>query len=201
MCLPPTPGGKCVKSLDQCAGTVCRGGLFPHPSLVSVTPPASYLTPLPCSSVSCASQVGHPKASTALTVPTVGGGHGRDLDTSPGVHCWGDLLGPTLPGILRNPRQAWIQAGLPLLITHPQLWELQGFTSLENHSLEGSREIAGCGGPDGDPWEAGCPRVALPPLPLSSPSPTDTLLRPGPHLKSSHLLSAAFNPVLKMPPN
>ena len=44
------------------------------------------------------------------------------------------------------------QAGLPLLIAHPQLWRLQGFTSLESHSLEESREIDGCGGPDGDPW-------------------------------------------------
>lgn len=56
-------GDNIVKSLGPCAGTVCRVWAppgSPHPVLLpaSLTPPASYLRPLPCSSVSCASQWG-----------------------------------------------------------------------------------------------------------------------------------------------
>ena len=103
----------------QCseAGSSCTP--TPHLSLVSLTPSTSYLTPLPCSSVSCVSQVGRPKASTALTIPTVSGGHSRDLDTSPGVHCWGDFPGPTLPRILRTPTRRGYRQDCPCLLPTP----------------------------------------------------------------------------------
>ena len=156
MCLPPTPGDKCVKSLGQCAGTVRRGRLLLHPH-----PP-----PLP-SVFNPIHQLSHPPALQLCVLCQPGGAsqslHSFDHPNSgwrtqqrPWHQSRCPLLGwPSWPHFARNfedPHQAWIQAGLPLLIAHPQLWRLQGFTSLESHSLEESREIDGCGGPDGDPW-------------------------------------------------
>lgn len=59
-------------------------------------------------------------------------------------------------------------------VAHPQHpprpWGLQSLHLSGAHSLEGSREAAGCWGPDVVPGEAGSPRAALVPDPRPRPT-------------------------------
>lgn len=115
----------------------------PNPQLFCHGAPDPLLLCVPC-------PPGAGKQGAALPAPHCG--WGTSPDTSPVIHCSGDLPGSTLPRILRTLPRHGCRQGVPMLRAHPRLWGLRGLRLSETHNLEGSGETTGCWGPDGRPW-------------------------------------------------
>lgn len=157
----------------------------PNPQLSCHRAPDPLLLCVPC-------PPGAGKQGAAPPAPHCG--WGASPDTSPVVHCSGDLPGSTLPKILRTLPRHGCRQGVLMLRAHPLLWGLRVCVFQKPTTWREAGRLQDVGAQMGVPGEAGSPRAAM-------ASQAGPLLRPGLCLQDAHRLRAAFFPVLKMPPD